>query len=71
MLVLSREKNESIMIGDDVEIIIADIKGNKVRVGINAPRDIPVHRRELYDAIQKDKAKTQVTTPGGEQTPSL
>jgi len=55
MLVLSRQRDESIMIGDDVEIIIVDVRGDKVRLGITAPKDIPVHRREIYDAIQREK----------------
>lgn len=55
MLVLSRQKDESIMIGDDVEIVIVDVRGDKVRLGINAPKSIPVHRREVYDAIQREK----------------
>jgi carbon storage regulator len=55
MLVLSRQKDESIMIGDNVEITIVDIRGNKVRLGITASKDIPVHRREVYDAIQREK----------------
>ena len=57
MLVLSRQRDESIMIGDDVEIIIVDVRGDKVRLGITAPREIPVHRREIYDAIQREKAE--------------
>jgi carbon storage regulator len=55
MLVLSRQKDESIMIGDDVEITIVDVRGDKVRLGITAPREISVHRREVYDAIQREK----------------
>lgn len=55
MLVLSRQKDESIVIGDDVEITIVDVRGNKVRLGINAPKNISVHRREVYDAIQREK----------------
>ena len=55
MLVLSRQKDESIMIGDNVEIIIVDVRGDKVRLGITAPKDISVHRREVYDAIQREK----------------
>jgi carbon storage regulator len=55
MLVLSRQRDESIMIGDDVEITIVEVRGDKVRLGINAPREIPVHRREVYDAIQAEK----------------
>ena len=55
MLVLSRRKDRSIMIGEDVEIKILDIQGNKVRLGITAPRAISVHRREVYEAIQQQK----------------
>ena len=55
MLVLSRQRDESIMIGDDVEITIVDVRGDKVRLGITAPKTIPVHRREIYDAIQREK----------------
>jgi carbon storage regulator len=57
MLVLSRQKDESIMIGDEVEITIVDVRGDKVRLGITAPKHIPVHRREIYDAIQREKAQ--------------
>ena len=59
MLVLSRQRDESIMIGDDVEIIIVDVRGDKVRLGITAPKAIPVHRREIYDAIQREKAEKE------------
>ena len=55
MLVLSRQKDESIMIGDEVEVTIVDVRGDKVRLGITAPKRIPVHRREIYDAIQREK----------------
>ncbi len=55
MLVLSRQKDESIMIGDEVEVTIVDVRGDKVRLGITAPRSIPVHRREVYEAIQREK----------------
>ena len=64
MLVLSRQRDESIMIGDDVEIIIVDVRGDKVRLGITAPKNIPVHRREIYDAIQREKTDKK---EGGEQ----
>jgi carbon storage regulator len=57
MLVLSRQKDESIIIGDDVEITIVDVRGDKVRLGINAPREISVHRKEVYEAIQREKAQ--------------
>ena len=59
MLVLSREKDGSIMIGDDIEITIVDIRGSRVRIGINAPKSIPVHRKEVYDAIQKEKVDAE------------
>ena len=55
MLVLSREVQEVIMIGDDIEIKIIDVRGNKVRVGITAPKNVAVHRKEVYEAIQNDK----------------
>ena len=54
MLVLSRKRNESIVINNNVTVTIVDIRGDKVRVGIEAPKDIPVHRREIYDAIQRE-----------------
>lgn len=54
MLVLSRQRDESIIIGDNIEIIVVDIRGDKVRLGINAPRDVSVHRKEIHDAIQRE-----------------
>ena len=56
MLVLSRHMNESIMIGDDVEITIVKVQGGKVRLGITAPRNIAVNRKEIYLKIQEEKA---------------
>ena len=53
MLVLSRKVNESIMINDDVTITVVEISGDKVRLGVEAPRESPVHRREVYDAIHR------------------
>ena len=61
MLVLSRQKDESIVIGDDIEITIVDVRGDKVRLGITAPKSIPVHRREIYEAIQREKAEAAKT----------
>ena len=60
MLVLSRHRDESIMIGDDVVVTIVDIRGDKVRLGIDAPADIPVHRQEVYDAIQRENRNAQL-----------
>ncbi len=56
MLVLSRLREQTIMIGDGVEITVVDIKGEKVRLGISAPREIQVHRKEVYDAIRRENA---------------
>jgi len=58
MLVLSRKRDESIMVGDDIEITVVDIRGDKVRIGINAPRDKSVHRKEVYQAIQRQNGFT-------------
>lgn len=54
MLVLSRQRDESIMIGDDVKITIVDVRGDKVRLGITAPAEIPVHRKEVYETIKRE-----------------
>ncbi len=58
MLVLSRQRDESIMIGDKVVVTIVDIRGDKVRLGIQAPGEIPVHRQEVYEAIQRENRKS-------------
>lgn len=63
MLVLSRHRDESIMIGDDVVVTIVDIRGDKVRLGINAPQDIPVHRQEVYEAIKRENEKAARVQP--------
>ncbi|MDP6561648.1 MAG: carbon storage regulator CsrA [Candidatus Peribacteraceae bacterium] len=54
MLVLSRMKNESIVINNDITIVVVEIRGDKVRLGVEAPNDVPVHRREVYDAIKRN-----------------
>jgi len=54
MLVLSRKKNESIVINNDITIVVVEIRGDKVRLGIEAPKEVPVHRREVYDAIRRN-----------------
>ncbi len=54
MLVLARRLNESIMIGDDIEVVIIDIKGDQVKLGIRAPKRVTVHRKEIYDEIRKE-----------------
>jgi carbon storage regulator len=63
MLVLSRHRDESIMIGDDVIITIVDIRGDKVRIGIEAPNDVPVHRKEVYEAIKREERKKNPPQP--------
>jgi len=56
MLVLSRQRDETIMIGDEVQVTVVDIRGDKVRLGITAPPHIAVHRKEVYEAIKREKA---------------
>lgn len=67
MLVLSRQRDESIIIGDNVVITVVDIRGDKVRLGINAPKDVSVHRQEVYEAIQRENAREQdrIANQGG------
>jgi carbon storage regulator len=57
MLVLSRKKNESIVVNGNVTIVVVEIRGDKVRLGIEAPAEVPVHRREVWDAIQRSGEK--------------
>ena len=63
MLVLSRQRDETIMIGDDVQITVVDIRGDKVRLGITAPRHIQVHRKEVYDAIKRENEEAAKLKP--------
>ena len=63
MLVLSRQRDESIMIGDNIVVTIVDIRGDKVRLGINAPTEIPVHRQEIYEAIQRENLRASRIDP--------
>ncbi len=60
MLVLSRQRDETIMIGDEVELTVVDIRGDKVRLGIKAPPRIAVHRKEVYDAIKRENEQAAV-----------
>lgn len=55
MLILTRRKGETLVIGDDVKVRVLDVNGNQVRIGIDAPKDLPVHREEIYQKIQKEK----------------
>ena len=61
MLVLSRRRNESIVISDNIIVTIVDVRGDKVRLGIDAPTEIPVHRREIYEAIQKENQRSSIS----------
>jgi carbon storage regulator len=63
MLVLSRKVNESIVINDDITITVVEIRGDKVRLGVEAPREAPVHRREVYDALHRLEAQPAATPP--------
>ncbi len=63
MLVLSRQRDESIIIGDNIVITIVDIRGDKVRLGIDAPTEIPVHRQEVYEAIQRENLRASQIQP--------
>ena len=72
MLVLSRKKNESIVINDEITIVVVEIRGDKVRLGVEAPREVPVHRREVYEAIQRSQngeAKVETTENETDEEP--
>ena len=69
MLVLSRQRDESIIIGDNIVITVVDIRGDKVRLGIQAPTEIPVHRQEVYEAIQRENMRAAGLDP--EDAPSI
>ena len=72
MLVLSRKKNESIVINNDITIVVVEIRGDKVRLGVEAPKEIPVHRREVYDSIRRNEMNddTVVDQPVGDHAVS-
>ncbi len=59
MLVLSRKKNESIVINDDITIVVVEIRGDKVRLGVEAPKEVPVHRREVFEAIRRNDSRKE------------
>jgi carbon storage regulator len=63
MLVLSRQRDESIMIGDNIVVTIVDVRGDKVRLGIEAPTEVPVHRQEVYEAIQRENRRASKLQP--------
>ncbi|MGH1431835.1 MAG: carbon storage regulator CsrA [Neptuniibacter sp.] len=57
MLILTRRVGETLMVGDDVTVTVLGVKGNQVRIGVNAPKDVSVHREEIYQRIQREKAE--------------
>jgi carbon storage regulator len=63
MLVLSRKKNESIIINDDITIVVVEIRGDKVRLGVEAPKEVPVHRNEVYEAIRRNQQSAPAVEP--------
>ncbi|MFO0961102.1 MAG: carbon storage regulator CsrA [Isosphaeraceae bacterium] len=63
MLVLSRKKNESIIIDDHITVTVVEIRGDKVRLGVDAPKEVTVHRREIYDAIQNQQKARETSAP--------
>lgn len=69
MLVLSRKKGEKIVINDEVVLTVVEIRGDKVRLGVDAPQNVPIHRQEVYEAIQRELAgKTEDSTDSDEAT---
>jgi len=71
LLILTRKRNERIMIGDSIEVVIVDIRGEQVQLGINAPKDVPVHRREVYEAIVRENGRVLPKTPRRERMNSV
>ncbi|MFQ5935369.1 MAG: carbon storage regulator CsrA [Acidiferrobacterales bacterium] len=69
MLILTRRIGETLNIGDDVQVTVLGIKGNQVRIGINAPKDVPVHREEIYERIKREKEAAVVG--GDSETPVI
>lgn len=71
MLILTRRVGESLMVGDDVQFVILAVKGHQVRVGINAPKNIAVHREEIYDRIRREKKAAEEEPAASISAPSV
>ena len=69
MLVLTRKRDQSIIIGDDIEIMVVDLGSNEVRIGISAPRQLSVHRKEVYEAIKAENIAAMQSKPPPEELP--
>ncbi|MFM7072176.1 MAG: carbon storage regulator CsrA [Planctomycetota bacterium] len=67
MLVLSRKKNESIVINNEITVVVVEIRGDKVRLGIEAPKEVPVHRREVFDAIKRNGDNGTLAPPADDE----
>jgi carbon storage regulator len=68
MLVLSRKKDESIVINNDITIVVVEIRGDKVRLGVEAPKEVPVHRREVFEAIARGEPVDQASVGGAHES---
>ena len=71
MLALSRKAGESIMIGNDIEIVVLDVKGDQVKIGINAPKSVPIYRKEIYEQIQQANIEAMETNTTAEELDQL
>ena len=67
MLILARKKNESIIIDDDIKIVVIEIRGEQVRLGVEAPENVPVHRREVFDAIHRAGESNRPSIPASQR----
>jgi carbon storage regulator len=67
MLIVTRRAGETVMVGSDITITVLGVKGNQVRIGINAPKDVAVHREEIYERIQSEKAAEQAEKAAGDE----
>lgn len=64
MLILTRRIGETLVIGKDVKVTVLAVKGNQVRIGVDAPKEVPVHREEIYQRIQQEQSQVTTTAPG-------